>query len=246
MKPPFFDLTLTCVAVVILGSSGSAYARPRPGEAVGDDPNTQVPDFPAPDLPPPAPLGYVVVEEDLWSQHLDQPGAEFDTVEQDYLAGDLLAAAESIRRGASYLRAEGSRAKTGDRDLLLAVSGALEGLSRRVETRKVTSFDEIGAVFARAHRAVADHYLNLARQAYDGGDARLTGVHLAVAVRNVRQQLIRQNTELDYDLESRLGKLETLAGQLQRPDAVLSGETGKSLAGLAQIIAAHPLAPLGP
>jgi hypothetical protein len=243
MKVHISSLALACTTLVVLADIDTATARPRPGEATGDDRITQMQELPPPVLPPQAPSGYVIVEEDLWSQHQDQPALEFETAQQKFLASEMGGVAESIRRGASYVRAEGSRAKSDDRDALLSVSDALERLSSRVETGKVTSFDDVGSVFARAQRAVAIHHLNLARQAESRGDAGLTGRHLAVAAQNLRQQLTWQNLELDYDLKTNLDEVEKVANQLQAPGAALNAGARQAMTSLEQIITSHALTP---
>ena len=235
-------LMVACAAWLVLATSGTATARPRPGETTGDDLNTEITDFPPPDLPPQAPSGYVIVEEGLWSQHHDQPAGEFMAAQQEFLKDEVETAAESIRRGASYVRAEGSRAQAGDRDALLAASNALELLAGRVERRDVTSIADIEPVFAQAHRAVATHHLNLALLSESQGDAGHTGMHLAVAAYNVHQQMIWQNQELDVDLHANLDDVEKVAIRLQRHGEALDAEARQALSDLDQIIDSHPLA----
>jgi hypothetical protein len=239
MKSRISCVVFACAALLVVGDAGSANARPRPGEATGDDTQDQQQDLSTPDLPPQAPSGYVIVEDDLWAQHHDQPTGEFEGAEQNFVTGEIPAAAEAIRRGASYVRAEGSRAEPDDRDALQAASDALELLAKRVESEEVQSITELESAFARADHAVASHHLTLARKAQVSDKAKLTGVHLQVAAHDFRRQLTWQHTALDSDAETTLARAEKLASQLQQRGASLGAEVPQALADVAVIIASH-------
>lgn len=99
MSHRFCCLTIACAAAFVLAGGGAATARPRPGETTGDDLNTQLRDVPGPDLPPPAPAGFVIVEENLWFQHHDQPAGEFASAHRAVAIHHLNLALQAEARG---------------------------------------------------------------------------------------------------------------------------------------------------
>ncbi|MEZ4386332.1 MAG: hypothetical protein R3D98_01895 [Candidatus Krumholzibacteriia bacterium] len=218
------------LGLVALIAAGAAVAEPRPGE----DPN--LPSVPPelPDVTPPAPRGFVLVEEALWTQHLDQPGNEFRVAYRSLTDQDQSAAADALERAAAYVRAEGSRTSEELRARLQAASNELTQLAIAVAAGQAPAFAEIAPVFARTDRVMARHHLQLARRALDDDVARNVGLHLAAAVDQRLDELTWSGQQDDHAAVTQLEHLKEFATKLQEDGAALGSDADRALADLAR------------
>lgn len=203
-----------------------AEIRPAPG----------TPEVPAPP-PPSAPKGFLLVDEGLWAQHLDQPEREFQVARLALDRKDLKAAVAAVRRAAGYVRAEGSRAEKPARAALLASAQSLADLAARLEQGLLPDADAVGPVFAAVHRELARHRLALARLAVGDDEVARAGEQLGAAADDARAELAWSGGQVDPEQGDLLHRIDLLSDQLQQDGATVDELTDEAMDELGRLLA---------
>ncbi len=219
---------VACLLACFLCSARPAAAEVRPAPGI--------PELPAPP-PPPAPKGFLLVEEGLWSQHLDQPESEFQAARAALERKDLKAAVASVRRAAGYVRAEGSRAEKPARTALQASAQSLADLAARLEQGLLPDADAVAPVFAATHRELARHRLALARLAVGDDEVARAGEQLGAAAHDARAELAWAGGSVDPETGDLLHRIDLLADQLQQDGAAADELTDEAMDELGRLLA---------
>ena len=148
---PLIFLVIACVfcGIGLKGCEKKAQAAEpameKAKEMVPADPNS-------------VPEGWVLVEEDILIDFVDEPGEKFHKARQNFLKKDYKATAEEIRKGAAFMKLQAARATSEGKKVLTVSIDELEKLATDVEKGTVTSAATLNHAFARAHYALAKHH----------------------------------------------------------------------------------------
>lgn len=107
---------------------------------------------------PPAPAGYLLVDEEMWSQLMDEAGRHLDRARDAYLNAHFRTAASEFRKAAIMMRIDAAHGKDRGDLALLKAAHDLEHLSQRLlNPQGVDTIDDLDAVASRALIALSDH-----------------------------------------------------------------------------------------
>jgi len=133
--------------------------------------------------PKSVPEGWMLVEEDIWINFVDEPGEKFHKARQSFLKKDYKAAAEEIRKGAAFMKLQAARATAEGKKVLTVSIDELEKLATDGEKGTVTSAATLNNAFARAHHALAKHhYLKAMEYKAKGAGTKLGHALKAAAI----------------------------------------------------------------
>jgi hypothetical protein len=187
-------------------------------------------------VPPKAPDGYVIVEEDVLTYFVESPGEHFHKARQSFLKKDYKAAAEEIRKGEAFLRLQSARATVEGKKGLDASVEELEKLANDVEKGTVTSAKTLDNTFARAHHALAKHHYLKAIEYRAKNDTRRTGHALKAAAIHLEHGFAWAGHELEAGTVRVIKDTGLLAGKLVEGTGWVAEEVGKAIDKIGQEI----------
>ena len=123
----------------------------------------------------------IVIDEEVLVVLMDEPEHHFERARESFLMKDLEAAAESVRKGAAFLRLQAARAAGETRQALLKAARELEELADGVEKGSVGSVEKLREVFSRALQVMAAHHQRKASESWAKKAAKHTGQDLKAA-----------------------------------------------------------------
>jgi hypothetical protein len=172
------------------------------------------------------PEGWMLVEEDIWTDFVDEPGERFHKAREDFLKKDYKAAAEEIRKGAAFMKLQAARATTEGKKVLTVSIDELEKLAKDVEQGTVTSAATLNHAFARAHYALArHHYLKATEYKAKGAGAKL-GHDLKAAAIHLEHGFAWAGHELEAATVAVIKDTGLVAGKLIEGTGWAGKETG--------------------
>jgi len=153
----------------------------------------------------------------------------FQKAKQDYLDKNLAAAAEQIRKGSAYLKAEAEKASVTGKEALAASARELNKLADDVKKGTVTSVKRIDEAFARAYQALASDAHTKSIEAWTKKEAAKTGAALDSATNNLERGFAWAGQKVETGTKEVMKKSEELSLKLKKKGAVMTEDVGKEL-----------------
>jgi len=153
----------------------------------------------------------------------------FQKAKQDYLDKNLAAAAEQIRKGSAYMKAEAEKASVTGKEALAASARELNKLADDVKKGTVTSVKRIEESFARAYQALAADSHTKSMEAWTRKEAAKTGAALDSATNNLEKGFAWAGQKADTGTKEVMKKSEDLSLKLKEKGSVMAEEVGKEL-----------------
>jgi hypothetical protein len=124
---------------------------------------------------------------EVWYLFIDEPDYHFNNARNAFVENKLAESARSIRKGAAYIRLEGTRTEGKTREAISKAARKLESLARKVEEGKTKSVEELDYVFAKTCKVMARHYQDQAKAAYSADEKKKAGYGLKAAASYVER-----------------------------------------------------------
>lgn len=156
----------------------------------------------------------VVLDENLWVTFYDLPSRRFRAIRAAVLTRDFEGAARDLSVTANYLSVEADRSSAVFQGPLQDVVGQLRDMQASVET---LTLEELDKLFGRSHWLLAQHYLELARNARDAQQNRNASLYLYATTHHMERAMLWSNVAVTRDVHSTLEGLQELASDLQDP-----------------------------
>lgn len=157
----------------------------------------------------------IAVDEDVLAAFVDEPCRHFENARTHLVAGRHLLAARHLRTASAFLRLEAARANQPNQKKLNSSIHELHELAKVVEGGHLSSVDKLGAAFARAHVALADHHCTMSAhrccQLTTFGsrqDAMRAGQDLRAATTNLSHASSWAEVELDAETQETIQATE--------------------------------------
>ncbi len=144
----------------------------------------------------PPPTGFVIVEDDLWTNLAGEPGDHMERARESFLMVDGRAAANELRKAATFLRIEARNAMDQTRVALSHSAHELDQLAQRVEKGTVKSVHELDAASARALHALANQHYARATDAWKNDQHNRCGRYLRAAEDNLERSTLRAEAKV--------------------------------------------------
>ncbi len=190
------------------------------------------PPLPVPIIPH-APPGYLLVDEEMWSQLMDEAGRHLDRGREAFLHGHTRTTAIELRKAAIMMRIDAAHGKDRADLILLKSAHELEHLAQRLLSGQSTdSIDEIDAASSRALTALADHEQVKAALAWKQHHTRRSGYYLRAAADNLERAAFRARAELSTTTSVAIRKARVLSGKLVEGTGYAIDEVGTGIDGM--------------
>ena len=156
----------------------------------------------------------VVLDEQLWVTFYDLPSRRFRAIRTAILTRNNESAARDLAVTANYLSVESDRSSATFQAPLRDIVEQLRQKEAAVDT---VTLEELDALFGRAHWLLAQHYLELARQARDTRQSRNTSLYLWATTHHMERAMLWSNVAVTREAQTALEGLRKIAGELQNP-----------------------------
>ena len=157
----------------------------------------------------------VVLDEELWVTFYDLPSRRFRAIRTAILTRNNESAARDLSVTANYLSVESDRSSATFQAPLRDVVDQLRQMKAAVD--KVT-LEELDGLFGRAHWLLAQHYLELARQARDARHSRNASLYLWATTHHMERAMLWSNVAVTREAQTALEGLRKVAGDLQNAE----------------------------
>lgn len=176
----------------------------------------------------PSDRAFVTVDENLWVAFYDVPSRRFRDIRNAFVKQEFAMAASDLGTSASHLLVEADRALPELAVRLNDAAGRMTQVAADIESPSVTVSD-LDALFGRAHWLLAQHYLDMARQARDRQKYRVEGRYLWATTHHLERAVLWSNARVDKKVFNTLESLRELATQLQDDKQALKAHRKKPL-----------------
>ena len=156
----------------------------------------------------------VVLDEQLWVTFYDLPSRRFRAIRTAILTRNNESAARDLSVTANYLSVESDRSSATFQAPLRDVVDKLRQMEAAVDE---VTLEELDGLFGRAHWLLAQHYLELARQARDARQSRDTSLYLWATTHHMERAMLWSNVAVTREAQTALEGLRKIAGDLQNP-----------------------------
>lgn len=187
------------------------------------------PDLPRPVLPH-APPGYLLVDEEMWSQLMDEAGRHLDRARDAFLHGHARTTALEFRKAAIMMRIDAAHGQDRADLALLKSADELELIARRLLSGQSTeTIDDIDGASSRALAALADHEQVKAALAWKQHNTRRSGRYLRAAADNLERAAFRARTSLSTAGSDAVRNARLLSGKLVEGTGYAIDEAGRGI-----------------
>ncbi len=157
----------------------------------------------------------VVLDENLWVTFYDLPSRRFRAIRAAILTRDNESAAHDLSVTANYLSVEAERSSAVFQAPLHDVVGQLRRMEATVEG---VTLEELDVLFGRTHWLLAQHYLELARQARDTRQNRNASLYLWATIHHMERAILWSNVAVTREVHATLEGLQEVASELRNPE----------------------------
>lgn len=157
----------------------------------------------------------VVLDENLWVTFYDLPSRRFRAIRTAVLTRDNESAARDLSLAANYLSVEAERSSAVFQAPLGDIVDHLRRMGSDIDS---VTFDELDALFGRAHWLLAQHYLEFAREARDARHNRNASLYLWATTHHIERAILWSNVAVNREVHTTLEGLQKLAGELGDPE----------------------------
>ncbi len=113
----------------------------------------------------------VTLDNDVWVLFYDLPSRRFRNIRDAFVRRNWVLARRDLEASAGFLRTELGRADAALTNPMKEIIVRLEWIAENIESAEVSGSD-LDAAFARAHWALAQHYLVMSESARSSGTWR--------------------------------------------------------------------------
>lgn len=184
-------------------------------------------------LLPKAPAGYLLVDEEMWSELMDEAGRHLDRAREAFLHGHTRSAAEDFRKAAIMMKIDaGHEQDPVDRPLLKSAH-ELDRLVERLRNGQSTdTTDDVDALSSRALAVLARHEQAKAALAWREHNSNRSGRYLRAATDNLERAASRVRTDLSIATSNVIRSARHLSGKLIDGTASATDEAGRGIEAL--------------
>ena len=156
----------------------------------------------------------------------------FQKAKQDYLKKNLKAAADEIRKGASYLKSEAANAGEKGKEILTESARELEKLADDVQKGAIKSVKKLESAFARAYyaQAVSSHIKST--ESWARKEVANTGNSLEKATNYLERGLAWAGQKTEEETQKAIKESKDLANKLKKESILVADKVEKGLVGL--------------
>ena len=202
------------LAVVSVGLLGVANANPK---------------LPMPLLPEP-PAGYLLVDEEMWSELMDEAGRHLDRARDSFLQGHTRMAATELRKAAIMMRIDAAHGEDAVDRQMIKSAGEIEHIVSGLRNGQSTdTIEDIDAVSSRAFAVLARHEQAKAAMAWSQHHSHRSGRYLLAAADNLERSAARARIELSTSTRQAIRNARNLSGRLVEGTGFAIEELGKGI-----------------
>jgi len=164
---------------------------------------------------PVAPPGYLLVDEEMWSQLMDETGRHLDRARDSYLHGHLRTAAQELHKASIMMRIDAAHGEDRADIAMIKAAHELERLAHRLQSpQSMDTIDDIDVASAKALTALADHEHIKAEMAWKQGHGRRSGRYLRSAADNLERAAFRARVAVSVATSDAVRDARILSGRL--------------------------------
>lgn len=177
-----------------------------------------------------APHGYLLVDEEMWSQLMDEAGKHLDRARDAFLHGHSRTVALEIQKAAIMMRIDAAHGQD-EADLrMLKAARELEHLAERLQSgRSTDTIDDLDTLSSKALGALAEHEHIKAANAWKHHHHRLSGRYLRAAADNLERATFRARAELSTAASKAIKNARILSGKLIEGTGYAIDEVGADM-----------------
>lgn len=153
----------------------------------------------------------------------------FQKARQDYLQKNMNSAAQQIKKGAGFMKAEAAKASVKGKDALTASAQELEKLADDVKKGAITSQKRMEETFARAYLALASDAQIKSTESWSRKEAAKAGVALESANKNLEKSFAWAGQKIEKGTNDAMKKSQDLALKLKKKGSLVAEEVGKGI-----------------
>jgi hypothetical protein len=153
----------------------------------------------------------------------------FQKARQDYLQKNMKAAADEVRKSATYLKSETSAAKGNGKKALTASYRELDKLAGELEKGTVKSVKEMEISFASAYEALATNSHVKSTDAWSRKEFKKAGYELEAAIDELEKGFAWGRHKADASTRKVIGESKELSKKLKEGAGRSSAEASESL-----------------
>lgn len=209
-------LPLTCLALTIVSFGVFRLAGADQKQPMG--------------MVPHAPPGYLLVDEDMWSQLMDEAGRHLDRARDSFLHGHSRTTAQELRKAAIMMRIDAAHGEDRADLALLKSAHELERLaSGLLSAQSMHNIDDIDAVSSRALAALSDHQQLKADWSWRQGHTSRSGRYLRSAADNLERAAYRARVAVSVATSDAVRDARILSGRLVDGTGYVMEDVGEGI-----------------
>ena len=179
---------------------------------------------------PEAPPGYLLVDEDMWSQLMDEAGRHLDRARDGFLHGHYRSTAMEFHKAAIMMKIDAAHERDRADSALLRSAQELEHIAHRMLSGQSTdTIDNIDAASSRALTALAAHEHAKADLAWKQQHPRRAGRYLRSAADNLERAAYRARVATSTATADAIRNARVLSGKLIDDTGYVVDEVGKGI-----------------
>jgi len=153
----------------------------------------------------------------------------FRKAKQDYLDKNMNSAAQQIKKGSSFMKAQAEKASDKGKEALNASATELEKLAGDVKKGTVTSVKKIEETFARAYVALASDSHIKSTESWAEKQTEKAGDALDSANKYLERSFDWAGQKIETGTKDAMKKSNELSQKLKKKGSVLAEDVGKGL-----------------
>jgi hypothetical protein len=153
----------------------------------------------------------------------------FQKARQDYIQKNMNSAAEQIRKGATYMEAEATKAPAKGKEALTASARELSKLADDVQKGTATSAKRLNESFARAYVALASDSHIQSTESWAKKETIKAGNNLDAATKYLERSFAWAGQRVETSTKEAIKKSKDLSLKLQNKGSVIAEEVGEGL-----------------
>lgn len=153
----------------------------------------------------------------------------FRQAKQDYLDKNMNSAAQQIKKGSSFMKAQAEKASDKGKEALNASATELEKLAGDVKKGTVTSVKKIEETFARAYVALASDSHIKSTESWTKKQTEKAGDALDSANKYLERSFDWAGQKIETGTKDAMKKANELSRKLKKKGSVLAEDVGKGL-----------------
>lgn len=180
-----------------------------------------------------APSGYLLVDEEMWSELMDEAGRHLDRAREAFLQGHTRSAAQELRKAAIMMKIDAGHHQDPVDKAMLKSAHELDSLVERLRSGQSTdTIDEVDALSSRALTVLAQHEQAKAVMAWGQRSPHRSGRYLRAAADNLERATFRARAQLSTATSNVIRNARNLSSKLIDGTASTVDEAGRGIEAL--------------